>query len=48
VTLSQMTEPVKPGQIGEAIGEKPIDVGRHLGELLKAGFAEKTDKTENL
>jgi len=47
-SLSQMTEPAKPGQIGEPIDEKPIDVGRHLGELLKAGFAEKTDEAENL
>ena len=47
-SLSQMAEPAKPSQIGEPIGEKPIDVGRHLGELLKAGYAEKTNEAENL
>jgi len=31
--LSQMTEPTRPTEIGNAIGEKPIDVGRSLAEL---------------
>ena len=39
-----MTEPARPSQIGEIIGEKPIDVGGFLAELLKAGLAEKTDE----
>ena len=46
--LSQMTEPARPSQIGEIIGEKPIDVGRFLAELLKAGLVEKTDEEQNL
>lgn len=46
--LSQMTEPARPSQIGEIIGEKPIDVGSFLAELLKAGLVEKTDEEQNL
>lgn len=47
-SLSQMTEPTRATEIGIAIGEKPIDVGRMLAELLKAGFSEKTDEEQNL
>jgi len=46
--LSQMTEPTRPTEIGNAIGEKPIDVGRFLVELLKGGLAEKVDEEQNL
>ena len=46
--LSQLTEPARPSQIGEIIGEEPIDVGRFLAELLKAGLAEKTDEERKL
>lgn len=46
--LSQATEPARPSQIGEVIGEKPIDVGRFLAELLKTGLVEKTGEEQNL
>jgi len=46
--LSQMTEPTRPTEIGKAIGEKPVDAGRYLAELLKGGLAEKTDEEKNL
>ena len=46
--LSQLAEPARPSKIGEITGEKPIDVGRFLAELLKAGQAEKTDEERNL
>ena len=46
--LSQLTEPARANQIGEIIGEKPIDVGQFLAELLKAGLAEKTDEEPHL
>jgi len=46
--LSQVTEPARPSRIGKIIGEKPIDVGGFLVELLKAGLAEKTDEERNL
>jgi predicted transcriptional regulator len=45
--LSQMTEPTRPTEIGNAIGEKPLTVGNYLAELLKAGLAE-TDEDKNL
>jgi len=48
LALSQLTEPARPSKIGEIVGEKPIDVGRYLAELLKAGLAEKTGDTQNL
>ncbi len=46
--LSQMTEPTRPMEIGNTIGEKPIDVGRFLAELLKGDLAEKVDEEQNL
>ena len=46
--LSQMTEPTRPTEISKAIGEKPIDVGRFLAELLKGDLAEKVDEEQNL
>jgi len=46
--LSQMTDPTRATEIGNAVGEKPIDVGRFLAELLKGGLAEKVDEEQNL
>ena len=46
--LSQMTEPIRPTEIGNMVGETPLNVGIDLSELLKAGLAEKTDETQNL
>jgi len=46
--LSQMAEPTRPTEIGNAMGEKPLDVGRFLAELLKGGLAEKVDEEQNL
>ena len=43
-----MTEPTRLMEIGNTIGEKPIDVGRFLAELLKGGLAEKVDEEQNL
>ena len=46
--LSQTAEPIRPTEIGNMVGETPLNVGGDLSELLKAGLAEKTDETQNL
>ena len=43
-----MTEPTRPAEIGNMVGETPLNVGRDLSELLKADLAEKTDEAQNL
>jgi len=46
--LSQLTEPTRPTEIGQLVGENPLNTGRALAELGKGGLAVLTDKEQNL
>ena len=46
--LSQLTEPTRPTEIGQLVGETPLNTGRALTELSKGELAVQTDKEQNL
>ena len=46
--LSQLAEPARPTEIGQLVGEIPLDTGRALAELSKGELAVQTDKGQNL
>ena len=46
--LSQLTEPTRPTEIGQLVGENPLNTGRILTELGKGELAVQTDKEQNL
>ena len=46
--LSQLTEPTRPTEIGQLVGENPLNTGRILTELGKGELAVQTDKERNL
>ena len=46
--LSQLTEPARPTEIGQLVGEIPLNTGRALTELDKGELAVQTDKDQNL
>ena len=46
--LSQLTEPTRPTEIGQLVGENPLNTGRALAELGKGELAVLTDKEQNL
>ena len=43
-----MTEPTRPTEIGQLVGENPLNTGRILTELGKGELAVQTDKEQNL
>ena len=43
-----MTEPTRPTEIGQLVGENPLNIGRILTELGKGELAVQTDKEQNL
>ena len=46
--LSQLAEPTRPTEIGQLVGEKPLNTGRALIELGRSGLAELIDEEQNL
>jgi len=46
--LSRYGDPARPTDIGNYIGETPLNVGHDLYELRKGGLAEKPDKKKSL
>ena len=46
--LSQLTELTRPTEIGQLVGENPLNTGRILTELGKGELAVQTDKERNL
>ena len=42
--LSNATEAIRPGDVGDIIGESALATGQYLTKLTKAGLAERTGK----
>ena len=46
--LSQVTALTRPTEIGQLVGETPLNTGKALTELGKGELAVQTDKDQNL
>jgi predicted transcriptional regulator len=42
--LLDATEPMRPGDIGEIIGETALNTGRYLSDMARSGLVQKPDK----